>query len=549
MTLPPSFGRSRAWRTYSKAVRISRGRIWRSLEYEDYTTLFAVWSAREILPVSRRLAPMATLVVPSMKTPSLLGLALTIARTAAGWNGKQLAQAAQIASSTLSLYESGKLTLTRERFKELVAVMRPEPDFADRALLAAALVTPTYEVPPTLTERDVQTVSKASIVAGIETVDLIQTRLTTSIQSERVKKAHEQAATLWERLKKYSVEERRILVEGATDYHEWALCVRLCRESERAATRSTAEALALAELALLVAQNLPGPERWRFRFVGQAWLFIGNAKRVANKLILADQAFTRGWQFWSTGEDSSGILDEGYLLDLEASLRRDERRFQEALMLHERALALAKSEHTGAILLNKAFTLKIRGDFEASIEVLLAARAAIDPDREPRLLTVLLFNLAANYVQLGKAVEARSLLREVHARTQASGATLDLIRALWLEGQCAALEGDHPKAITLFNQVRQEFRERKLPYYCALVTLDLALLYRRTGALREMQRLAAEMLTVFEEHGIHREATAAVTLFQEAAQGKRISIESLECLQISLGQTRLQPHPGNRAMS
>lgn len=483
-----------------------------------------------------------------MRTPSLLGLALTIARAAAGWNGKQLALSAKIASSTLSLYESGKLTLTRERFKELVAVMRPEPDFADRALLAAALVNPVYEVPPTLTERDVQTVSKAAIVAGIETADLIQTRLTRRVQSERAKKAHEQAAALWERLKGYSTNERRVLVEGATDYHEWALCVRLCRESERAATRSPAEALALAELALLVAQNLSGPERWRLRFVGQSWLFIGNAKRVANELVAADHAFTRGWQFWSTGEDSSGLLDEGYLLDLEASLRRDERRFEEALTLHERALTLAKPEHIGVILLNKGGTLTIRGDFEASVEALLAARDMIDPDREPRLLTVLFFNLAANYVQLGKAVEARSLLRELHARTQASEATLDLIRTLWLEGQCAALEGDHPKAVTLFNQVRKEFRERKLPYYCALVTLDLALLYRRTGAFREMQRLAAEMLTVFEEHGIQREASAAVKLFEEAAQGEQISLESLKRLQATLGQARFQPH-GKSAMT
>ncbi len=479
-----------------------------------------------------------------MTTPPLLGRALTIARLSANWGGKELATAAKVSPSTISLYESGRTTLTRERFKELVALMRPEPDFAGRAILAATIMIPECVVdglPPGFTEREAQIIGKAATIAGLETLDLVQAGLTKALWNERATKDRERATALWARLKKYSVEERRILVEGATDYHEWALSVLLCRESERAARHSPIEALALAELALLVAEHLPGPERWRFRVMGQAWLFIGNAKRVANDFSAADQAFTRGWQFWSTGEDRYNVLAEGYLLDLEASLRREERRFEEALDLHDKALSATATKHRAPILLNKAFTLNEQGDYEKSVAVLLSAREVVDREAEPRLLTVLLFNLAASYLQLKRATEARPIVREVRKRTERSGESLDFIRGLWLEGRLAACEGDEEKAITILGQVRREFRERQLPYDCALATFDLALVHLDQGAFRAVQMLASEVLTIFEEYGIDRDARAAVLLFKEAAAKEEVTVSSVQHLQAYLRQAASRP--------
>lgn len=477
-------------------------------------------------------------------TPPLLARALTIARLAAGWGGKELATAAKVSPSTISLYESGRTALSRERFKELVALMRPEPDFASRSILAATIMNPECVVaglPPGFTEREAQIIGKAATIAGLETLDLVQAGLTKAVWNERAAKDRERAAALWTRLKKYSVEERRILVEGATDYHEWALSVLLCRESVRAAANDPTDALALAELALLVAEHLPGQERWRFRLMGQAWLVIGNARRVGNDLASANQAFTRGWQFWGTGEDRHGVLDEGHLIDLEASLRREERRFKEALELHDRASRIAKPEARGAILLNKAFTLKEYGEYDQSIAVLLSAREVIEREEEPRLLTVLLFNLAASYLQLERIVEARPIVREVRLRTERSGQSLDFIRGLWLEGRLAAFEGDAGKATTIFGQVRLEFRERQLPYDYALATFDLALVHLDQGAFRVVQRLTSEVLAIFEEYGIDRDARAALLLFKEAAAKEEVTVSSVQDLQAYLRQAASRP--------
>ncbi|MEA2600955.1 MAG: hypothetical protein QOF89_1947 [Acidobacteriota bacterium] len=61
-----------------------------------------------------------------------------------------------------------------------------------------------------------------------------------------------------------------------------------------------------------------------------------------------------------------------------------------------------------------------------------------------------------------------------------------------------------------------------MPYDCALVSLDLAVLYLEEGRSGEVRNLAGDMAWIFKEQGIHREALAALRLFclaveQEAA--------------------------------
>ena len=49
-------------------------------------------------------------------------------------------------------------------------------------------------------------------------------------------------------------------------------------------------------------------------------------------------------------------------------------------------------------------------------------------------------------------------------------------------------------------------------------SLDLAVLYLRLGRRAEVRRLAEEILPLFKAQDVHREALAALTLFQEAAR-------------------------------
>jgi hypothetical protein len=62
-------------------------------------------------------------------------------------------------------------------------------------------------------------------------------------------------------------------------------------------------------------------------------------------------------------------------------------------------------------------------------------------------------------------------------------------------------------------------------YDAALVSLDLALLYAREGETAALKRLALELMPVFTSREIHREATAALLVFQHACEEERASAD------------------------
>lgn len=73
--------------------------------------------------------------------------------------------------------------------------------------------------------------------------------------------------------------------------------------------------------------------------------------------------------------------------------------------------------------------------------------------------------------------------------------------------------------------LQQQFLQHGVLYSVALVSLDLALLFSRQGRIEDLKRLAAELLAVFSAQEVHREATAALVLFQRACEEERINAE------------------------
>ena len=65
-----------------------------------------------------------------------------------------------------------------------------------------------------------------------------------------------------------------------------------------------------------------------------------------------------------------------------------------------------------------------------------------------------------------------------------------------------------------------------MPYFAALASLELAEIYARRQDPLPMQRLAEEMLPIFQSQLIHREAVAALIVFREAVamRGANVSL-------------------------
>jgi tetratricopeptide (TPR) repeat protein len=291
-----------------------------------------------------------------------------------------------------------------------------------------------------------------------------------------------------------------------------ALCERICAESSKAAATDAQHALHLAGLALKVATLARGGEAWRSRLQGYTWAFVGNARRVANDLIGADEAFATSTKLWKAGQpEDDRILDESRILYLEASLRRDQRRWPEALALLDQAQAVASSEDARArLLLNKACTLEQMGRYQSAVRILHQIQ---DIQVEPRLLFGTCFNLAVNYCHLGKYKSAVALVPKVRRLAMELGNDLDLIRTTWLEGRIAAGSGKKLEAIPVLERARVAFADRGLGCDMALVNLDLAILYLEDGHTLKVQELAREAFVLLRCQGIMREMLAAFRLF------------------------------------
>jgi transcriptional regulator with XRE-family HTH domain len=476
--------------------------------------------------------------------PPPFGLTLTHLRLKRGWSQKDLAQATGLSRGVISEYETGKTALARDRLEWLASVLGWPPGSVDRTLFGLGLLEPAADPPISPVDPDDKErliIDQAAAVAARETADVLRVELTREVREAKIAEARRAAEILWQQLKPFPAAQRRRLVVEKAEYHDLFFCERLCTESERAAASDADRALKLAELALLLAEHVPGPSAVRSRLRGYAWAFIGNARRVAGHLPSADAAFATAWKLWEEGAAAdSGVLDQALLLDLNASLRRTQGRFVEALKLHDRALAVARPDKAGYILLNKSATLVESGDYEHSIETLDEAARSVHGE-QPRLLWVLRFNQAVNLVHLGRIEKAQPQLAEARELAVRLGNELDLVRVLWLEGRVYAAKGDKQEAIAAFEQVRREFLVREMGYDFALMSLELAVLYLEEERTSEVKVLARQMAWIFNAQGVHREALAALRLFRQAVEREELTVEMVRRLLDYLTSARHNP--------
>ena len=329
-------------------------------------------------------------------------------------------------------------------------------------------------------------------------------------------RARRQAGKLFGQLKAVEEAMRPTVVRLGPEYQTWALCERVCLASVREASRSVESAAAWASLAEDIAARIHGTEEWCRRVQVYAAAHGANVLRVSGELKAADAAFERAKQLWRSGSDPNEVLDPGRVLDLEASLRRAQRRVDEALALLDEAAVVGRCPERA--LINKGFTLEVLGEYGLAVDTLHRAVPMIDRSSDQRLIYMLRFNLAVNFCHLSRFSEATELLEQVRKLALELGDQNELIRVTWLAGRIAAGQGRPREAWMLLEEARREFSFRGMSYDVALALLEEAALLLGEGRAAEVKVLARELTTVFESKGVHREALAALRLFQEAAE-------------------------------
>jgi tetratricopeptide (TPR) repeat protein len=252
---------------------------------------------------------------------------------------------------------------------------------------------------------------------------------------------------------------------------------------------------------------------------------LGNARRIVNRLAEAEKDLTRALVRAGEGTGSPMLL--AHLMDLTASLYTDQRRFDEARVLLDGVYAiydrLGERHLAGRALISKAVSVSDAFEIEEAVQLFSQGLAMVDPVRDPKLVMRCVFNLIWTRLECGQASEAEALFKESRTLFAAYIERMDAVKITWLEARIASALRDDSRAEQLFREVRSSFENSRMPYGVALVSLDMAGLWLRTGRYSEIMELVEETIGIFREHGIRREAIGMLLIVREAIQKRRIT--------------------------
>lgn len=312
-------------------------------------------------------------------------------------------------------------------------------------------------------------------------------------------------------------------------YRTWALCGLLLDAARERGFQDPAQAVELSQLAVEMSTRLDRAHYGEGRvndLAARAWAALGNAQRIVSDFQSAEKSFAQAERLLKKG--TGDPLEKAQVLLLKSSLRGNQQRFREAFRLLDRVVAigakLGDPQLCGKAMIIRGFLLGVANDPEAAIRHLREGIGQVDPASDPRLLVAAQHNLTLFLAESGRYREAMQLLESARPLYQRVGDRMSLLRLRWLEGKIAIALGHLKEAEELLGGVRKEFVALEIGFDAALLSLDLAHIYTLQGRSGEMRRLAEEMLPIFKSRDIHREALAALLVFQKAAEMERVTL-------------------------
>jgi tetratricopeptide (TPR) repeat protein len=340
----------------------------------------------------------------------------------------------------------------------------------------------------------------------------------------------ETAPDLAAALEALSPAEQLRAAETDETFHTWGLCVYLIQQSKDACLTDARRATDLAILAVRIALALPKASYhpdWVRDLQARAFAYLANALKVAGELSAADLAFADAerrftWQ---------SPLPEAELLLLKSSLRREQRRYPEALEASAAALKIYRdlSDRQGILTshLLQAKVYEATEDWASACDVLRRAETEASLADDPRLFSMIQANLVTCLVQAGHPAEAQKRLPHAKALYGQYGGDADRLRLRWTGALLLQALGRIDDAVPELEAVQTEFLDRRMPFDATLVSLDLAVALFHAGRSEALKTLAAEILPIFETRGLTTEAVVAYTLLQlqRAVEGRTFTVQ------------------------
>jgi tetratricopeptide (TPR) repeat protein len=348
------------------------------------------------------------------------------------------------------------------------------------------------------------------------------------------------------RLRSLEPERQRALVRSDSELWSWSLCEWLIEECLRLSGSDLNLAEDLANLTVVVSEEL-SPGLYGIALINdlkaRAWGCVGEVLRLLSDLRSADDAFD--WAESFAAEGTGDALEEARVLEGKAALRRDQHRFAEAHRLLDEVVAIYR-QYRDFHLVGRAFVQKgevygAAGDLEPAIRWLRKGLGLIDSTRERRLELAARNSLMLYLQESGRHQEAWFLLKASRPEFVEHGGEMLKLRLRWLEGRILQTLGLPGEAEAALVEAREGFIAQGAGFSAASVSLDLAGLYASQGRAAEMRRLAEEMLPIFRSRDIHREAIAALIVFQQAVRLEKMNVNLLAEISSYLKRARNDP--------
>lgn len=296
------------------------------------------------------------------------------------------------------------------------------------------------------------------------------------------------------------------------------VAVLLLEEASRCLPERIREAQAIASLCRTVLQHGEMTPETTILYA-RAIAHEGNALRAQGNLIRADELLGTARFLLEMAGDRCDPLARAEIDRLEGSLRRGQDRFEEALVLFDRAAdaysRAGLTELEAMTLISLGMVWWRMGEVARAIEVTSRAEQLLG-DRQSRFRFSAQHNLAWFHSEASRPDLTREFLERSRSLGERFGDPRSRLRRLWLEAQAARLDGDLGTAEAHLRQVREGFQREGIEYDAALAGRDLAALLARQRRFAELEELTREIVAVFEELQVYPEADAARRFLEEA---------------------------------
>lgn len=305
--------------------------------------------------------------------------------------------------------------------------------------------------------------------------------------------------------------KEQVAAVAAPEYRTWALCQRFVSDAQSLWRHEPRVAASRAEVGVAIAEGLDELEyhpAWVADLRAKAHAYLANCYRILARFPEADQEIAIAHERLLLGVGSG--LWEARILSLEATLRMDQDRYDEAALLLDRVEAFYREhDDRGELARTHLKRSRIHGARDHQMEAAREcerALAILDPQEHPALATLAAQNQVYHLLHAGEIERARALFTELAPTDE----RMVLVRRKWIEANLLRAEGKNAFAMQAYEEARRGFAAAELAYDVALVSLDQALTAYDMGDVDEMNRLAGAASLLLIEAGARREALTAL---------------------------------------